>query len=170
MTRDYFFARINEILDRDDSSDVPALKLTLEKNCKGVGYFLPSQGEPTTDSYFRWWDLAANTLESRERAVTECTEILRGTRSIHAIKRWRELTGDSIVDSKKEVDALKMDFAITVGELAGELGVKVGEVLKSLMAAGVTAPTMNHQISFDQACTVRRTLVTRGVIKNWSGA
>jgi translation initiation factor IF-2 len=69
------------------------------------------------------------------------------------LKRRKDLKKTEITVPKASLRVVKIGNQVTVGELAKQLSVKSGEVIKKLMGMGVMA-TINQEIDFDTATIV----------------
>ena len=69
------------------------------------------------------------------------------------LKRRKDLKKTQITTPKASLRIVKMGHEITVGELAKQLSIKAGEIIKKLMADGIMA-TINQNIDFDTASLI----------------
>ncbi|SME88696.1 translation initiation factor IF-2 [Pseudobacteriovorax antillogorgiicola] len=69
------------------------------------------------------------------------------------LKRRKDLKKTQITTPKASLRVVKMGHEITVGDLARQLSVKAGELIKKLMAEGVMA-TINQNVDFETATLI----------------
>jgi translation initiation factor IF-2 len=96
----------------------------------------------------------------RKKAVVEGADLYTGTppgrklrKSGKAKKTVAEVKKTQITTAKAIKRRIKIDDAIVLSELAKRMGIKAGEMIKTLMGLGVLA-TVNQTIDFDTAALV----------------